>query len=296
MTKSKIVKSTRSAAQAMAWFLCERTVTSIGDQQMCSERYFELSNRDHLEIFLARAAFRAGPVHRHVVPAGAGGDAFVRQACGFVVDPATNQAHPGLVFGRGGCCRYCSRLTALQVKCKVGYLNLVPVQNQTSPLILSFNVADPVGAIGIQADLASFAAMGCHGLSVITAILVGDTARVEDMRRHRRRLGVRPGAGACSKTCRWPHSRSVTLGSIENVSAIAEIVSDYPDIPLVLDPFISAAARSRRRQRRHAGRDARTAGSADHAAAALRRRTGAAGRDLARTERPRHADRRRRCI
>jgi hydroxymethylpyrimidine/phosphomethylpyrimidine kinase len=30
------------------------------------------------------------------------------------------------------------------------------------------------------------------------------------------------------------------LGSIEQVSVIAEIVSDYPDIPLVLDPFSSA--------------------------------------------------------
>ena len=54
------------------------------------------------------------------------------------------------------------------------------MQNQTSSLILTFGVADPVGAIGIQADLATFAAMGCHGLSVITAILIGDTARIED--------------------------------------------------------------------------------------------------------------------
>jgi hydroxymethylpyrimidine/phosphomethylpyrimidine kinase len=26
------------------------------------------------------------------------------------------------------------------------------------------------------------------------------------------------------------------LGSIENISVIAEIVSDYPDVPLILDP------------------------------------------------------------
>jgi hydroxymethylpyrimidine/phosphomethylpyrimidine kinase len=32
------------------------------------------------------------------------------------------------------------------------------------------------------------------------------------------------------------------LGSIENISVIAEIVSDYPDVPLILDPFISALA------------------------------------------------------
>ncbi|MGZ5857987.1 MAG: hydroxymethylpyrimidine/phosphomethylpyrimidine kinase, partial [Burkholderiaceae bacterium] len=42
------------------------------------------------------------------------------------------------------------------------------MQNQTSPLILTFGASDPVAATGIQADIAAFAAMGCHGLSVIT--------------------------------------------------------------------------------------------------------------------------------
>lgn len=135
--------------------------------------------------------------------------------------------------------RYCSRPTALQVKCKVRYSNLLPVQNQTSPLILTFGVADPVGAIGIQADLASFAAMGCHGLSVITAILIGDTTRIEDMQiidadwvADQARVVLEDMPVAAFKVG--------VLGSIENVSVIAEIVSDYPDIPLILDPFSTA--------------------------------------------------------
>ncbi|CAN5426186.1 hydroxymethylpyrimidine/phosphomethylpyrimidine kinase [soil metagenome] len=113
------------------------------------------------------------------------------------------------------------------------------MQIQTSPLILTFGVADPIGAFGIQADLASFAAMGCHGLSVITSILIGDTARVEDIQvieadwvadQARVVLEDMPVAGF----------KVGAVGSIENVSAIAEIVSDYPDLPLVFDPFISA--------------------------------------------------------
>lgn len=113
------------------------------------------------------------------------------------------------------------------------------MQNQTSPLILTFGVADPVGAIGIQGDLASFAAMGCHGLSVITAILIGDTARIEDSQvidadwvADQARVILEDMPVAAFKVS--------GVGSIENVSAIAEIVSDYPDIPLILDPFISA--------------------------------------------------------
>src|SRR5258708_26741298 len=52
----------------------------------------------HLEIFLARAALRAGPVHRHVFPARAGLDAFVGQAGCLVVDEAADEAHPRLVL------------------------------------------------------------------------------------------------------------------------------------------------------------------------------------------------------
>jgi len=112
------------------------------------------------------------------------------------------------------------------------------VQNQTSPLILTFGAADPVGAIGIQADLASFAAMGCHGLSVITTILIGDTARIEDSQvvdadwvADQARVVLEDMPVAAFKVG--------AVGSIENISVIAEIVSDYPDIPLILDPFTS---------------------------------------------------------
>src|SRR6185369_6576919 len=63
----------------------------------------ETSDLDHLEIVLARAAFRAGPVHRHVFPARPGGDAFVGQPRGLVVHPSADEAHPrpelDLIFG-----------------------------------------------------------------------------------------------------------------------------------------------------------------------------------------------------
>ncbi len=113
------------------------------------------------------------------------------------------------------------------------------MQNQTSPLILTFGPTDPVGAVGIQADLASFAAMGCHGLSVVTALFIGDTARTEDMQvidsdwvSDQARVVLEDMPVAAFKVG--------AVGSIENVSAIAEIVSDYPDIPLIFDPFLSS--------------------------------------------------------
>lgn len=113
------------------------------------------------------------------------------------------------------------------------------MQSQTSPLILTFGVSDPVGAIGIQADLASFAAMGCHGASVITSILIGDTARIEDMQ-HIETDWIMDQARMVLEDMPVAAFKVGALGTVENISMIAEIASDYPDIPLILDPFISA--------------------------------------------------------
>ncbi len=110
------------------------------------------------------------------------------------------------------------------------------MQNQTSPLVLTFGVTDPVGAIGIQADLASFAAMGCHGLSVVTALAIGDTTRTDDIQ------AIDPDwvadqARVLLEDMPVSAFKVGYVGNIENISVIAEIVSDYPEVPLVLDPF-----------------------------------------------------------
>src|SRR6187397_3689391 len=47
------------------------------------------------------------------------------------------------------------------------------------PLVLTFAASDPSGGAGIQADILTLASMGCHPLSVITAITVQDTLGVE---------------------------------------------------------------------------------------------------------------------
>jgi hydroxymethylpyrimidine/phosphomethylpyrimidine kinase len=112
------------------------------------------------------------------------------------------------------------------------------VQNQTSPLILSFGAADPAGAIGVQADLAAFSALSCTGLAVTTALLIGDSARIEDMQ------DIDPDwvsdqARVVLEDMTMAAFKVGALTNIEQVAAIAEILSDYPDAPLILDPFSS---------------------------------------------------------
>src|SRR5688572_3836256 len=47
------------------------------------------------------------------------------------------------------------------------------------PIVLTFAASDPTGGAGLQADVLTLAGMGCHPLSVLTALTVQDTCGVE---------------------------------------------------------------------------------------------------------------------
>lgn len=104
---------------------------------------------------------------------------------------------------------------------------------------MTFGITDPVGAIGIQADLAAVAAMGCHGLSVITALAVGDTTGIEDVQFVEPEW-IADQARVLLEDMPVAAFKVGYLGNIESVAVIAEIMSDYPEVPLVLDPFSTA--------------------------------------------------------
>ncbi|MGQ0577406.1 MAG: bifunctional hydroxymethylpyrimidine kinase/phosphomethylpyrimidine kinase [Betaproteobacteria bacterium] len=107
------------------------------------------------------------------------------------------------------------------------------------PIVLVFAATDPSGGAGIQADILTLSSMGCHPLSVITAVTIQDTMGVEDV------LPIDAEWVADQARCVL-EDMPVTvfkvglLGSVESIAAIAEVVSDYPDIPLVLDPVLAS--------------------------------------------------------
>lgn len=111
--------------------------------------------------------------------------------------------------------------------------------SETPPIVLVFSATDPTGGAGMQADILTLSSMGCHPLSVVTAITVQDTMGVDDIfaidadwiiDQARCVLEDMPVAAF----------KIGVMGSVENISAIAEIVSDYPDIPLILDPVLAS--------------------------------------------------------
>lgn len=107
------------------------------------------------------------------------------------------------------------------------------------PIVLTFAASDPSGGAGVQADLLTIAAMGCHPLSVITAITVQDSLGIEDVHPLDAEW-VQDQARTVLEDMPVAAFKVGVLGSIENIAAIAEIVGDYPNIPLILDPVLAS--------------------------------------------------------
>lgn len=107
------------------------------------------------------------------------------------------------------------------------------------PFVLTFAASDPTGGAGVQADLLTLAGMGCHPLSVVTGLTVQDTTGVEGV------LAIDAGwvadqARVLLEDIPVAAFKFGMLCGVETIAAIAEIVNDYPDIPLVFDPVLAS--------------------------------------------------------
>ena len=107
------------------------------------------------------------------------------------------------------------------------------------PTVLSFAATDPTGGAGTQADLLTIVSLGCHPLTVVTAVTVQDTVGVDDFLALDAAWIADQARGVLEDVPVAAFKLGM-LGSVEAVAAIAEIVSDYPDIPLILDPVLTS--------------------------------------------------------
>jgi len=98
--------------------------------------------------------------------------------------------------------------------------------------VLSFNCSDPSGASGIAADISTIASMGAHALPVLTGLLIRDTAEIFDFHEIDGDV-VAEQARTILEDATITAWKVGFLGSADGVSAVAEILSDYTEIPLV---------------------------------------------------------------
>lgn len=104
--------------------------------------------------------------------------------------------------------------------------------NPAPACVMSFNSSDATGADGIAGDIATIAAMGAHALPVVTAVVLRDSAEI--MEHHTLDPDVvAEQARVILEDIPISAWKVGFLGSPEGISAVAEILSDYPDVPLV---------------------------------------------------------------
>jgi hydroxymethylpyrimidine/phosphomethylpyrimidine kinase len=107
------------------------------------------------------------------------------------------------------------------------------------PLVLTFAASDPTGGAGLQADLLTLAALGCHPLSVVTALTVQDTRGVASIDAVDAALVERQAAALLAELKVAAFKLGV-LGSEANARAVAAIVASHPRVPLVVDPVLAS--------------------------------------------------------
>lgn len=109
--------------------------------------------------------------------------------------------------------------------------------------VLTIAGSDSGGGAGIQADLKTFAAIGCYGTSAITAITAQNT------------LGIQSIFPIPAQTIKEQitavlddiHPLAIKIGMIYNseaVLAITEVLKKYPHIPIIYDPVMNATTGS----------------------------------------------------
>jgi len=104
---------------------------------------------------------------------------------------------------------------------------------------MTFSATDPTGGAGMQADILTISSLGCHPVSIATGFTVQDTIGVNKLIPIDSEL-VNDQARLILEDMEVEIFKLGLLGSKENIATIAEIISDYPEIPLIIDPVLAS--------------------------------------------------------
>jgi hydroxymethylpyrimidine/phosphomethylpyrimidine kinase len=111
----------------------------------------------------------------------------------------------------------------------------------TPPIVLSLTQFDPTGASGALADALVCASMGCHSVCAVTLLAVQDSARVSALTPYDGE-SIDDQARALLQDMPVAAIKVGSLVNSEQVQAVAEILSDYAELPVVFDPWMPTGA------------------------------------------------------
>ena len=112
-------------------------------------------------------------------------------------------------------------------------------EQRARPVVVCFGGLDPSGGAGVQADIESIAAAGAHAAPIVTALTEQDTRQVYGFQLVEASLLCAQAARVFADMA--PAAIKVgMLGSVGNLSVIAELARQFDYLPLVVDPVLTA--------------------------------------------------------
>ena len=111
--------------------------------------------------------------------------------------------------------------------------------NHRPPIVVVFAASDPTAGAGLQADLLTLAALGCHGMTVVTALTVQDTHGVQQLQPVAAEF-VEAQARALLADVSVAAFKLGVLATAANVRAAARVLARHPAVPVVLDPVLTS--------------------------------------------------------
>jgi hydroxymethylpyrimidine/phosphomethylpyrimidine kinase len=112
-----------------------------------------------------------------------------------------------------------------------------------TPVVMSISSHDPSGGSGISADIETLSSLGCHCTPIITKLSARDTTSQKDSQITEPSLLVEQ-IRAVLEDINVDLFKIGDIASIANAEAVHTILSDYPNIAVVLDPDPAASDNS----------------------------------------------------
>ncbi len=107
------------------------------------------------------------------------------------------------------------------------------------PVVLAIGGHDPGGGAGIQADIESIAANGCHAATALTSLTIQDSCNVSKLIPISAAI-LGDQINATLGDCRVEIIKIGLIGSLAAAEVIVEILHRHPGIPVVFDPVLAA--------------------------------------------------------
>ncbi len=115
-------------------------------------------------------------------------------------------------------------------------------QKKTStPVVICFSGLDPTGGSGISADIETISSLGCHCMPIITSVTARDTLTIKDAWDIDSPIIIQQ-ARAVLEDIAVNVIKVGMLGSVDNIEAVHTILTDYPHVPVILDPVLQTGS------------------------------------------------------